>query len=91
VTARLTALSGEWATVGTGWQAWPEMANDTGLTLTDGGVSLPEAQDMLPIAEYQLSQGRTVAVEHAEPVYLRNSGLEETSGPGMNLSNYKAE
>ena len=72
VTARLSALSGEWATVGTGWQAWPEMANDTGLTLTDGGVSLPEAQDMLPIAHHQLSLGHTVAVEHAEPVYLRN-------------------
>ncbi len=72
VTARLSALSGEWATVGTGWQAWPDMAKDTGLTLTDGGVSLPEAQDMLPIAHHQLSLGHTVAVEHAEPVYLRN-------------------
>ncbi|WP_354690923.1 tRNA (adenosine(37)-N6)-threonylcarbamoyltransferase complex dimerization subunit type 1 TsaB [Phytobacter sp. RSE-02] len=72
VTARLNALSGEWATVGTGWQAWPDMAKDTGLTLTDGGVSLPEAQDMLPIAHHQLSLGHTVAVEHAEPVYLRN-------------------
>ncbi|MBY6255927.1 tRNA (adenosine(37)-N6)-threonylcarbamoyltransferase complex dimerization subunit type 1 TsaB [Phytobacter diazotrophicus] len=72
VTVRLNALSGEWATVGTGWQAWPDMAKDTGLTLTDGGVSLPEAQDMLPIAHHQLSLGHTVAVEHAEPVYLRN-------------------
>lgn len=72
VTARLSALSGEWATVGTGWQAWPDMAKDTGLTLTDGGISLPEAQDMLPIAHHQLSLGHTVAVEHAEPVYLRN-------------------
>jgi tRNA threonylcarbamoyladenosine biosynthesis protein TsaB len=38
VTERLQQLSGEWATVGTGWQAWPDMAKDTGLTLTDGGI-----------------------------------------------------
>ncbi|MGL4726050.1 MAG: tRNA (adenosine(37)-N6)-threonylcarbamoyltransferase complex dimerization subunit type 1 TsaB [Scandinavium sp.] len=72
VNARLKQLSGEWATVGTGWAAWPDMAADSAVTLIDGDVLLPAAQDMLPLAVHQLSLGHTVAVEHAEPVYLRN-------------------
>lgn len=73
VTGRLKQLSGEWATVGTGWPAWPEMAKDTGLTLVDGNILLPAAEDMLPIACQLLAAGKTVAVEHAEPIYLRNT------------------
>ena len=73
VTERLKQLTGEWATVGTGWPAWPEMAKDTGLTLVDGNMLLPAAEDMLPVACQQLAAGKTVAVEHAEPVYLRNT------------------
>lgn len=73
VTGRLKQLSGEWATVGTGWPAWPEMAKDTGLTLVDGNMLLPAAEDMLPIACQLLPAEKTVAVEHAEPVYLRNT------------------
>jgi tRNA threonylcarbamoyladenosine biosynthesis protein TsaB len=73
VTERLQQLSGEWATVGTGWPAWPEMANDTGVTLVDGNMLLPAAEDMLPIACQLLGAGKTVAVEQAEPVYLRNT------------------
>src|SRR5690606_33515939 len=66
---RLKQLSGEWATVGTGWKAWPDMANDSGLTLVDGNTLLPAAEDMLPIACQLLAAGQTVTVEHAEPVY----------------------
>ncbi len=73
VTERLKQLTGEWATVGTGWPAWPEMAKDTGITLVDGNMLLPAAEDMLPIAGQLLATGKTVAVEHAEPVYLRNT------------------
>lgn len=73
VTERLKQLTGEWATVGTGWPAWPEMAKDTGITLVDGNMLLPAAEDMLPIAVQLLAAGKTVAVEHAEPVYLRNT------------------
>ncbi|EGH6056100.1 tRNA (adenosine(37)-N6)-threonylcarbamoyltransferase complex dimerization subunit type 1 TsaB [Salmonella enterica] len=69
---RLKQLSGEWATVGTGWSAWPDLAKECGLTLHDGEVSLPAAEDMLPIASQKLAAGETVAVEHGEPVYLRN-------------------
>lgn len=72
VAERLAQLSGEWATVGTGWQAWPDLANGCGLTLADGAIQLPEAQDMLPLACHLFTAGKTVAVEHAEPVYLRN-------------------
>ena len=72
VRERLQRLEGEWATVGTGWQAWPDMARDSGLTLVDGDIQLPEAQDMLPLACHLFTAGKTVAVEHAEPVYLRN-------------------
>ncbi len=70
---RMKQLSGEWATVGTGWPAWPGMANDSGLPLVDGKVLLPAAEDMLPIARQLLAAGKTVAVEKAEPVYLRNT------------------
>lgn len=72
VSERLKQLDGAWATVGTGWQAWPEMAKDSALTLTDGNVLLPAAEDMLPIARQMLAAGKTVPVEQAEPVYLRN-------------------
>lgn len=73
VTERLKQLTGEWATVGTGWPVWPEMAKDTGITLVDGNMLLPATEDMLPIACQLLAAGKTVAVEHAEPVYLRNT------------------
>ena len=41
--------------------------------LRDGEVLLPAAEDMLPIACQMFAEGKTVAVEHAEPVYLRNN------------------
>lgn len=73
VAERLTQLDGRWMTVGTGWQAWPEMGRDSGLELEDGEVLLPAAEDMLPLAQHSVAQGRTVAAEKAEPVYLRNT------------------
>lgn len=72
VNARLKNLSGNWATVGTGWPAWPDLAQDSGLTLTDGEILLPAAEDMLPLACQRLARQQTVAVEAAEPIYLRN-------------------
>ncbi|CSP68769.1 glycoprotease family protein [Shigella sonnei] len=70
---RMQQLSGEWVTVGTGWQAWPDLRKESGLVLRDGEVLLPAAEDMLPIACQMFAEGKTVAVEHAEPVYLRNN------------------
>lgn len=46
---------------------------ESGLVLRDGEVLLPAAEDMLPIACQMFAEGKTVAVEHAEPVYLRNN------------------
>ncbi len=73
VNDRLKQLDGEWATVGTGWQAWPDMAHDTPVTLVNGDTLLPEAEDMLPLACQLFAAQKTVAVENAEPVYLRNT------------------
>ncbi|SNY73728.1 tRNA (adenosine(37)-N6)-threonylcarbamoyltransferase complex dimerization subunit type 1 TsaB [Enterobacter sp. CC120223-11] len=73
VNDRLKQLEGEWATVGTGWQAWPDMAKDTSVALANGDTLLPEAEDMLPLACQLFAAQKTVAVENAEPVYLRNT------------------
>ncbi|PKH27044.1 tRNA (adenosine(37)-N6)-threonylcarbamoyltransferase complex dimerization subunit type 1 TsaB [Enterobacterales bacterium CwR94] len=70
--ARMAGLSGEWATVGTGWAAWPELASTCVLALKATEVTLPEAQDMLPLAQQAWDQQKCVPVEHAEPTYLRN-------------------
>lgn len=64
------------------------MANDTGVTLVDGNMLLPAAEDMLPIATQLLAAGKTVAVEHAEAgLFAKHRRVEETSGPRVNLSN----
>lgn len=72
VSARLQQLEGSWAMVGTGWGAWPDLAANSSLTLTDGEMLLPAAEDMLPIARQLFAAQKYVAVEQAEPVYLRN-------------------
>ncbi|WP_455424721.1 tRNA (adenosine(37)-N6)-threonylcarbamoyltransferase complex dimerization subunit type 1 TsaB [Dryocola sp. LX212] len=72
VAERLKQLDGEWATVGTGWQAWPDMALNSRVIVQDGKTTLPAAEDMLPLAIQAFNADRTVAVEQAEPVYLRN-------------------
>ncbi|ELM3723047.1 tRNA (adenosine(37)-N6)-threonylcarbamoyltransferase complex dimerization subunit type 1 TsaB [Edwardsiella piscicida] len=72
VGVRLAALQGEWATVGTGWQTYPDLAQGAPLTLRDGQMLLPHAEDMLPLALHAWRSGETVAVEQAQPIYLRN-------------------
>lgn len=72
VQERALHLQGQWATVGTGWQAYPELALHAGLTLSDGKILLPHAEDMLPLAIQAWQQGLQVSVENSEPVYLRN-------------------
>jgi len=70
--ARIASLSGEWATVGTGWQAYPDLLNTPGAQLIATDVTLPAAEDMLPLALIAWQRDEAVAVENAEPVYLRN-------------------
>ncbi len=48
------------------------MANGSSVILVDGGIQLPAAEDMLPLAARDFEQQKTVPVEQAEPVYLRN-------------------
>ncbi|ATZ11762.1 yeaZ-like M22 peptidase [Erwinia amylovora ACW56400] len=72
VLQRMAALSGQWACVGTGWKAWPQLAGFDRLDLRVTEVELPCAEDMLPLAQQALSEGLTLAPEHAEPTYLRN-------------------
>ncbi|ADU69537.1 tRNA (adenosine(37)-N6)-threonylcarbamoyltransferase complex dimerization subunit type 1 TsaB [Pantoea sp. At-9b] len=70
--ARIASLEGEWTTVGTGWQAYPQLLTTPGAQRVASEVLLPAAEDMLPLALAAWQRGATVAVEHAEPVYLRN-------------------
>lgn len=70
--ARIAQLTGEWATVGTGWQAYPHLLTSANAKLVTTGVALPAAEDMLPLALSAWQRGESVAVENAEPVYLRN-------------------
>lgn len=66
------ALAGEWACVGTGWGTYPDMAAATPITLVDGQITLPQAEDMLPLALVDFALGKMTAVENAQPTYLRN-------------------
>ncbi|MGK3125283.1 tRNA (adenosine(37)-N6)-threonylcarbamoyltransferase complex dimerization subunit type 1 TsaB [Candidatus Pantoea formicae] len=70
--ARIAQLTGEWATVGTGWQAYPHLLTSANAKLVTTDVVLPAAEDMLPLALSAWQRGESVAVENAEPVYLRN-------------------
>lgn len=72
VIEQLKTVDGEWATVGTGWAAYPEIAKENDLILTDGKMLLPQAEDMLPLALQRWSNGETQAVEDVQPTYLRN-------------------
>ncbi|PXB02727.1 MULTISPECIES: tRNA (adenosine(37)-N6)-threonylcarbamoyltransferase complex dimerization subunit type 1 TsaB [Pectobacterium] len=72
VQALTAALSGEWATVGTGWETYPELVSHSSLVLAKGEMLLPQAQDMLPLACQLWQAGKAVSVENAQPRYLRN-------------------
>ncbi|OTA19993.1 tRNA threonylcarbamoyladenosine biosynthesis protein TsaB [Xenorhabdus beddingii] len=67
----MSSLSGEWAIAGTGWEAYPQLL-DSHLTLVTSDITLPHAEDMLPLAIQMWEAGEATLVEHAEPVYLRN-------------------
>ncbi|MEQ1963555.1 tRNA (adenosine(37)-N6)-threonylcarbamoyltransferase complex dimerization subunit type 1 TsaB [Xenorhabdus khoisanae] len=67
----MSSLSGEWAIAGTGWEAYPQLL-DSHLTLVASEITLPHAEDMLPLAIRMWEAGEATSVEHAEPVYLRN-------------------
>lgn len=72
VLERAQGLQGEWAHVGTGWQTYPDLVTGSSLTLRDGQILLPQAEDMLPLALQAWQKGLAVQVENAKPTYLRN-------------------
>ncbi|SUB82655.1 UGMP family protein [Pragia fontium] len=72
VTEQIKSLHGEWAMAGTGWPVYPDMAVGTNVTLTNGNMLLPQAEDMLPLALERWKAGQVQAVEDVQPVYLRN-------------------
>lgn len=70
--SQIAMLEGEWHSVGTGWQTYPDMREASNIRITDGDMLLPDSVDMLPLALVSWQKGETVAVENASPVYLRN-------------------
>ncbi|TKF34447.1 tRNA (adenosine(37)-N6)-threonylcarbamoyltransferase complex dimerization subunit type 1 TsaB [Enterovibrio norvegicus] len=69
------AISAEnaWAIAGTGWPAYPDLASQLHLSVTESGVLYPESEDMLILAHHALLRGEVVDAEHASPVYLRDT------------------
>ncbi len=61
-----------WLQAGTGWSAYSETLATLSIETSSSDISLPKAYDMVLLAEQKIKQGDTVAVENAEPVYLRD-------------------
>jgi tRNA threonylcarbamoyladenosine biosynthesis protein TsaB len=62
-----------WTAIGSGWQAYSEALQTVVVsTCPEPAVTLPHAQDMLPLAMRALLNGEGVSAEQALPVYLRN-------------------
>ncbi|MBU9810061.1 tRNA (adenosine(37)-N6)-threonylcarbamoyltransferase complex dimerization subunit type 1 TsaB [Rahnella sp. C60] len=71
--ARAGELTGRFATVGTGWEAYPDLLGESPVVeLFDGKMLLPQAEDMLPMALRLWENGVRVNPQDAEPTYLRN-------------------
>lgn len=68
----LQSTTGTWAMAGTGWQAYSELKEGLPFTVVETDITLPAAQDMLPLAVAAWHEGKATRVEEAEPVYLRN-------------------
>lgn len=68
----LQSTTGTWAMAGTGWQAYPDLKETLPFTVIETEITLPAAQDMLPLAVTAWHEGKATKVEEAEPVYLRN-------------------
>lgn len=68
----LQSTTGTWAMAGTGWQAYPELKEGLPFTVVETDITLPAAQNMLPLAVAAWHEGKATRVEEAEPVYLRN-------------------
>ncbi|PMH41896.1 tRNA N6-adenosine(37)-N6-threonylcarbamoyltransferase complex dimerization subunit TsaB [Vibrio sp. 10N.286.49.B3] len=73
VAAQLEAKEAlQWATAGTGWEAYQEPLAALPLELIATDVQFPEAQDIAHLAQFEWQKGNTVLAEEASPVYLRD-------------------
>ena len=62
------------AAMGTGFLAYPELAQDIGLQPEVVSVHpYPDASAMLPLARRMLACGQTICIEQLSPTYLRNN------------------
>ncbi|WP_457913874.1 tRNA (adenosine(37)-N6)-threonylcarbamoyltransferase complex dimerization subunit type 1 TsaB [Candidatus Gillettellia adelgis] len=66
------SLKGNWAYVGTAWQQSLSLVRSSTLNLYNGGILLPSAEDMLPLALQDWQLGLAIAVENAKLIYLHN-------------------
>ncbi|WP_439327557.1 tRNA (adenosine(37)-N6)-threonylcarbamoyltransferase complex dimerization subunit type 1 TsaB [Lonepinella sp. BR2357] len=66
--AQCQTLTGSWATVGTGWQAYPLLSE-----LGKGSeITLPSAKYMLSVAMPMWFNQEMISATDIEPIYLRN-------------------
>lgn len=61
-----------WWALGTGFTAYPTLLDACSVAVALDSEHLPDAQDMLPLAEAAWHAGKGVAAELATPVYLRD-------------------
>jgi len=66
------SLVGHWVTVGTGWQTYPDLIANSRAVLLTGQLTLPQAEDMLPLALQSWYDKNIIKAEEAELIYLRN-------------------
>lgn len=71
--AKLPDQTGEWLTVGTGWDAYPDALETLPLETKASDILYPEAQDMAILALQKFEQGLAVPVEESTPVYVRDT------------------
>ena len=67
---QLNKLQGAWVQVGTGWAAYPQLA-EAGIG-KKSDIALPSAQYMLSLAVPLWYKKQVISAVEIEPVYLRN-------------------
>ncbi|MCE7535052.1 tRNA (adenosine(37)-N6)-threonylcarbamoyltransferase complex dimerization subunit type 1 TsaB [Aliivibrio fischeri] len=69
----LPEQSGEWLTVGTGWDAYTEALATLPLECKVSDVLYPDAEDMALLAQQKFEQGLALPAEESSPVYVRDT------------------
>ncbi|MGF1804952.1 tRNA (adenosine(37)-N6)-threonylcarbamoyltransferase complex dimerization subunit type 1 TsaB [Aliivibrio sifiae] len=69
----LPEQSGEWLTVGTGWDAYTETLAELPLERKASDVLYPDAEDMALLAQQKFEQGLALPAEESAPVYVRDT------------------